>query len=125
MVYYFIAFASGCGLLLGAVAIRPKLIYQYPFFMGATFTAFILPQATALLHSNWQNAFGETTLLMCTLCLTACWVGYALPARPLLMDRLTFAVNTNRFLQGGIALVLIGYYFTNKFRSLSEDDVST
>ena len=34
-------------------------------------------------------------------------------------------VNTSRFLHGGVGLVLIGYYFTYKFGTLPEEDITS
>ena len=48
MNFFFIPFLIGCGALLVAALIRPRLIYQYPYFMAATFAAFIVPQLYAL-----------------------------------------------------------------------------
>ena len=42
---FFIPFALMCVVLLAVAVVRPRLIYEYPYFMAATFTAFILPQA--------------------------------------------------------------------------------
>src|SRR5947207_922321 len=104
---------------------RPRLIYEYPYFMAATFIAFILPQAYSAYLNEWGGQFLESMLLMAFLCLAACWLGYLPRAHSALLENLNVPVNTERFLHGGIALVVIGSYFTYKFGTLPDDEAST
>ncbi len=122
MLYYFMPFLVACLLLLAAPTVRPRLIYEYPYFMAATFIAFILPQAYALCLNQWGGSFLETTLLMCFLCLAACWLGYLPRAHPELLKKLNVPINTARFLHAGLAMVAVGWYFTHRFGTLSEDE---
>lgn len=92
--------------------------------MAATFIAFILPQAYALYKNEWGGTYLETTLLMCCLCLAACWFGYLPRPHAAILERLNVPVNSWRFLQGGIVLVLVGYYFTYRFATLPEEDLT-
>jgi len=64
--------------LLGWGFIRIERIYQYPFFMGAIFLSFLVPQAFALVENPGQldQESLERVLLMSSLCAAACWVGY-------------------------------------------------
>ena len=123
--FFFTLFVAGCAVLISITLIRPQLIYEYPYFMAATFTAFILPQAYALYLNGWGGLYLEPTLLMCFLCLAACWVGYLPRAHPGLIRKLNGPVNTERFLHGGILMVLVGWYFTYKFGTLPEEEIST
>jgi hypothetical protein len=122
---FFIPFALTCVVLLVAAIRRPRLIYEYPYFMAATFTAFILPQAYALYRDQWGGIYLRMTLLMCFLCIACCWLGYQGRPHPALLSKLNIAIDLARFLQGGIALVLIGWYFTHKLGTLSEDELSS
>lgn len=122
MLFYFLPFLIGCGLLLAAVAWRPRLIYEYPYFMAAAFIGFILPQAYALYATEWGGEFLESTLIMCALCLAACWLGYQPRAHPGLLQKFNVPINTARFFHGGVLFVLVGYYFTYKFASMPLDE---
>ena len=53
MFLYFIPFVVACVLLFTATVVRPRLIYEFPYFMAGTFIAFILPQAYALYKNQW------------------------------------------------------------------------
>jgi len=125
MANFFIPFALTCVVLLAAAIWRPSLIYEFPYFMAATFTAFILPQAYALYRDQWGGIYLRMTLLMCFLCLVCCWLGYQRRPHPALLAKLNIAIDPARFLQGGIALVLIGWYFTHKLGTLPEEELSS
>ncbi len=125
MFLYFIPFVVACLVLFVMTVIRPRLIYEFPYFMAGVFVAFILPQAYALYKNEWGGLFLESTLIMCCLCLAACWLGYLPKAHPGILRKLNVPVSTLRFLHGGAALVLVGYYFTYKFASLPEEGVAT
>lgn len=122
MIFFFAPFVIGCALLLAAVAWRPRLIYEYPYFMGATFIGFILPQSFALYRTEWGGQYLEATFIMCSLCLVACWAGYRPRAHPAFLEKLNVPVNTGRFFHGGVVFVIIGYFFTYKFASMSVDE---
>lgn len=125
MFFFFTLFVAGCAVLITITLIRPQLVYQYPYFMAATFTVFILPQAYALYRNGWGGFYLEPTLLMSFLCLAACWVGYIPRAHPGFIRKLNGPVNTDRFLHGGILMVLVGWYFTYKFGTLPEEELSS
>jgi len=125
MSFYFLLFVIGCALVLAAVAWRPGLVYEYPYFMGATFIAFILPQLYALVANEWGGIYLEMTTLMCLLSLICCSAGYLPKSHPALLEKLNVPVNTVRFLHGGIVLVAVGYYFMWKMAALPETDEST
>jgi hypothetical protein len=125
MLLYFVPFALICVILIGAAVVRPRLIYEYPYFMAATFTVFILPQAYALYGNEWGGVYLETTLLMCFLCLACCWLGYCRRPHPALLEKLNLSIDTGRFLHGGILLILVGWYFTYKFGTLPEEELAS
>jgi len=119
---FFLPFVLVCLALVMTAVARPRLIYEFPYFMGATFTAFILPQAYALYRNEWGGIYLRMTLLMCFLCVTCCWFGYQRPAHPALLEKLRIPIDTGRFLAGGIALVLIGAYFMQQFATVPEQE---
>jgi hypothetical protein len=108
--------------LVVTAVVRPRLIYEFPYFMGATFTAFILPQAYALNRNEWGGVYLRITLLMCFLCLACCWLGYQRRPHPAILEKLNIPIDPGRFLAGGIALVLIGAYFTHQFAIVPEQE---
>jgi hypothetical protein len=122
---FFIPFALTCVVLLAVAVVRPRLIYEYPYFMAATFTAFILPQAYALYRDQWGGIYLRMTLLMCFLCIACCWLGYQRRPHPALLSKLNIPIDLARFLQGGIVLVLIGLFFTYKFGTAPEEELSS
>ncbi|HET9367020.1 MAG TPA: hypothetical protein VFO22_03035 [Candidatus Udaeobacter sp.] len=121
---FFGLFAAACVTLVGVTIVRPRLVYEYPYFMAAAFTAFVLPQAYAVYRNEWGGIYGQTTLLMCFLCLACCWLGYQRRPHPALLQKFNFSIDARRFLVGGIALVLIGSYFTHKFATLQEEELA-
>jgi hypothetical protein len=105
--YLLIAICIG---LLGWGLIRLERIYQYPFFMGAIFISFILPQGFSLLMSPGpvsQQAL-ERVLLMSCLCAAMCWVGYQLPLSRTLIAKLDVAINPKKLFHGGIIFIGVG-----------------
>ena len=125
MLIYLILLAGGCLTLLVIATLRPRRFYEYPYFMAVTFTVFILPQAYAAYTNEWGGVFLDKTLFVSFLCLAACWFGYLARPHPALLNKLNVTINTGRFLHGGIMLVVVGYYFTYKFGTLTEDELST
>jgi len=122
---FFFPFAITCILLVGAAVVRPRVFYEFPYFMGAAFSAFILPQAYSLYRNDWGGIYLRMTLLMCFLCLVCCWLGYRHRPHPALLSKLCVPIDLGRFLHGGIVLVLIGWYFTYKFGTLPEEELSS
>ena len=122
MHFYFLPFLVICGLLLIAAIIRPVLIYQYPYFMAATFVAFIAPQLFGLYKVGWADSFVTATALMSLLCVACCWLGYLPKAHPAIIERLNVSLNPNRLLHGGIALIVVGFFFTSKMTGVTIDE---
>src|SRR5438094_939194 len=113
MTLYFWSFIAMTLLLVVAIFVRPARVFEYPYFMAATFAAFISPQAYALFgHADyWPESALEATFLMCLLSLGACWVGYQVQPNPRFLRKIDFPLNPNRLLAGGILFVLCGFYF--------------
>src|SRR5215203_1637251 len=112
MLAYFAAFALLCCLFVAAMLVRPRRVYEFPYFMAVAFCAFLLPQAYALYSNEWGGMFLKTTLLMCSLCLICCWIGYRPRAHPHFIEILNVRVSPFRFFQGGVVFVAIGSFFT-------------
>jgi hypothetical protein len=125
MLLYLVLLAAACSALLIRATIQPKLFYEYPYLMAATFTAFILPQAYAAYQNEWGGWYLDAALIMSALCLAACWFGYLPKAHPALLEKFNVKVNPSRFFHGGIVLVAVGYYFTYRFGTLEEEELST
>jgi hypothetical protein len=122
---YFYVLVAMTIVMLAPICWRPATVYEYPRFMGIAFAVFILPQAYALVESEWGGVYLERTLLMCVLCLGACWVGYRRHAHAGLLRWLDVQVELTRFLTGGILLVGVAWIFGRLFDDLPEELYST
>jgi len=79
----FCALCAGGTLLLLA---KPSRLYEYPYFMGAAFTAFILPQLFGLsLVRRAEDRMFSDVCMMAVLCYAACFIGYGLRISPWLV----------------------------------------
>src|SRR5205085_2919321 len=76
--FFFLLFALLCSWTLIKIIIKPRLAYEYPFFMGCMFTIFLLPQAVGMLLNPRLAPPGSVgpTFLMCFLCLLMAVLGY-------------------------------------------------
>src|SRR5215471_15656344 len=118
---FFSIFAVLCVLLLAQALAQPRRFYEYPYFMAATFAAFILPQAFGITQSQAvPEEWERDLLLMCFFCLACCWLGYRIRPREGLVARLTIAVNPNRFALCGILLIAVGFVFDYLIGNLPE-----
>lgn len=121
----FYLFALGCFLGLAAVFVHPKKIFEYPYFMTATFTAFILPQAYGM-FVHWEK-FDESALenlfLMCFLCLAACFAGYYIRPRPRKIRFLGVPVGLQRTFRAGVVFVVVGYAVNYLMWQLPEEEL--
>lgn len=118
----------GVGLLLSRVAIRPSLIFQYPYFIAAVFAVFILPQVVSLLRFPGRVSDGAVAdvMLMSCLCLGCAVVGYRLTPSVAIFKRVARPVDDNRMLHIGIVFIAIGILFNvlwNKIKA-EQGDVS-
>lgn len=76
--FYLLLFLLLCAWILIKVVIDPKLIYQYPFFLGCMFSIFLVPQAIGLVINPHLVPQGSMSaiFLMCFLCLLMAIMGY-------------------------------------------------
>lgn len=124
--FYLWAFIAICFGLLAWGLKRPTRVYEYPFFMSGIFIAFIAPQAFPLISNpgNLPPEAIERILLMSCLCAAMCWVGYQFKPNDKLIKKLDIPVNRTKLLHGGVAFVIIGYFFTFLVMSLSDITVA-
>jgi hypothetical protein len=103
-----------CIAALGWGLEKMSRVYQFPFFMGGIFIAFLVPQAIALYVTSRlpSKAALERVLLMSVLCLAMCLMSYALPSSPKLIRSLNFSVNPKRLFHGGLFLASLGFVFS-------------
>lgn len=108
---YLYLFALTCvGLLIWGL-IRLERIYQYPFFMGGIFTAFILPQAIALTKNPElpdQQAL-ERILLMSCLCAAMCFLGYQFKPSSKFVRSLSLSMDEKKLVRGAIVFTAVGF----------------
>lgn len=99
--------------LLGWGIIRIERIYQYPFFMGALFISFILPQAFALIDNpgSVSREALERVLFISCLCAAACWIGYEIKPNKKWLVKLNIVIDERKLFRAGIALMLMGWLF--------------
>jgi hypothetical protein len=103
-------FATVCALMLLQGMTRRGAIYQFPFLAGAVFAGYILPQLVGLSHDRVLPAGAlETTLVMALLSAAMCWLGAAVPHRPL--RAFNWNYDDRRLLIVSAALSLAGGYF--------------
>ncbi|SRR5579883_38890 len=111
--------------LLGWGVVRVERIYQYPFFMGSMFVAFIVPQAFSLISNPKQVSPEalERVLFVSCLCAAACWIGYRMKPNPKWLAKLNIIVDESKMLKAGIALMANGLFF-NFLLSRTTPDVA-
>lgn len=110
--YLYLFIAICFGLLVWGLT-KSERIYQYPFFMGGIFVAFVLPQAVALINrpSAATASSVERVLLMACLCAGMCWLGYQFTPKLKSTGTDTKNINESRLFQAGIVLAVIGNFF--------------
>src|SRR4051794_90325 len=94
---YFGLFVAACAVLLGIAVLRPRMIYEYPYFMAAAFAVFVIPQAYALVHNEWGGAYVQSALLMCFLCVLCCWLGYQWKPKAAFLQIVNVPLSLERF----------------------------
>lgn len=105
-----VTFAALCLLLLLQGLLRRGAIYQYPFLAGAVFAGYILPQLIGLSHDRFLPPGAlEATLILAVLSAAMCWLGTAVPQRPL--RALDWDYDERRLVIVSAALSLAGGYF--------------
>ena len=110
---YFHLFTIICILLLVWGFAKPSRVYQYPFFMGVTFFAFMRPQMVALSNDllfTQPSALARTFFMAC-LCIAMCWFGYKLGPNQKLMEIFDHSISDQKLFNAAILLTAVGYFF--------------
>jgi hypothetical protein len=91
---------------------RLDRIYQYPFFMGAIFISFLLPQGFALVSDLGVASVEivDRVLLVSTACAAMCWIGYAFKPKSDWLKKLNVQVHEVKLRNAGIALMVTGSF---------------
>lgn len=99
--------------LLTKAILKPALIFEYPYFMAATFAVFILPQAFSLLRFPGKVSDSAVTdvMLMSWLCLLAAAIGYMLSPSLAVFRRVNKIVNSDRLFHVGVFYTLVSFVF--------------
>jgi hypothetical protein len=76
---WFLVFCVECGWGMLLLFLKPRRAYEFPYFMGAAFSTFILPQlyGLSLARPTGDPMFSDVCI-MAVLCYAACFIGYAL-----------------------------------------------
>ena len=100
-----------CASLLIWGVVQPARIYQYPFFMSAIFTTFLIPQAFSLVSVPGLASTEaiERVLFFSCLCIAMCWVGYQPKPSLKVLRRLSFEVDENKLARAAFVLAGVGY----------------
>jgi len=114
------------GLALEALAImcwgmmRRERMIQFPFLAAAVFFGWIFPQLLGLSSKLLLPPGGlNKTIVMASLCLGACWLGYGVNRRPARLFAWTF--DRGRLLVGAAVMTIIGAYFFYKISQLAPE----
>lgn len=121
---YFWILTAGLAATLAETLFKPEKIYEYPFFMAATFAIFIVPQAISLIRfpGDAQPEWIANVLLMCCLCFAACWVGYRRPVSRTCQQLLVLPVNLERLFHGGLVFIAVSFFFNHLISGMTEEE---
>lgn len=103
--------------------ITPKLIFEFPYFIGAIFCIFILPQSIIISNQPHLVPNGSLTPLfaMCFLCLAMSVVGYNIAPKINIVQNLDKEINLSKLFTVGVVYTILGFLFLFLiYRRLSE-----
>lgn len=108
--YLFITFCLG---LFIKIIINPRLVFEYPFFVGGMFLIFLAPQAIILYNNYHFLPAGvlQPLLLMCLLCLLMAVIGYYFAPSISFGGKLEVELDYSRLQRIGVAFTILGYVF--------------
>ncbi|MBE9135945.1 hypothetical protein IQ254_01780 [Nodosilinea sp. LEGE 07088] len=103
-----ILFISTCiGLVIWGI-LKKERVLQFPFFMGAIFISFLVPQAISLV--NFPGVVPshsiDRILIYGSLCVAMCWLGY-LP-KLYFLPRYQRVLSSRRLVRAAVALAIFG-----------------
>jgi len=101
---------AATALLLIWGIVRTERIFQFPFFVGAIFAAFVVPQSFALIRNPGvvPESSITMTLFYAGICALAALVGYMLPVSPSITSMMAFPSVARRRVHVGLLFCLIG-----------------
>ncbi|MBP2300861.1 hypothetical protein [Azospirillum picis] len=96
---------------------RKGRIYEYPFFAGAMFFSFVLPQLPGLAGDPYlpEGAFAKTMVVTLS-CAVMLWLGWAVTNRP--MRAFAYEMSEQRLITAAAALSAAGAFFYFKISHL-------
>jgi hypothetical protein len=96
---------------------RKGRLYEYPFFAGAMFVSFILPQVPGLAVDPYmpETAFAKTISVTLS-CAVMLWLGWAVSNRP--MRAFAYEMSDRRLVTAAVMLSLTGAFFYYKISHL-------
>jgi hypothetical protein len=109
-IFAFDLFIASCLWLLIWGMLKPDRVLQYPFFMGAIFFAFLVPQATALLNNPGAAPLISVyrILIYGALCAIMCSIGYRFKPKEQWLAKLDGVINPKRLFYSGLFLAAFG-----------------
>jgi hypothetical protein len=120
---YFWFLTVGLGIMLVLVLRTPAKIYEFPYFMAATFAGFILPQAISLIRfpgGVTQQGMSDVLLMTC-LCGGMCVLGYQ--GREPNFSRKLFVqpISLTRLFHGGLLFLAASFFFTYLISGMTDE----
>ena len=111
-VFLYLLLIISLGLII-KVVVNPRLIFEYPFFIGGMFLIFIVPQAIVLYNNYYHLPTVVLTplLLMCLLCLLMAILGYYFAPLIFFGHKLRTDLDYSKLQTVGLIFTLVGYVF--------------
>ena len=108
--YLFITLSTG---LLLKTIIQPRLILEYPYFMGGIFFIFLLPQAIILANQPYLVPKGTLTPIFAIsfLCLSMAVIGYYAAPEIKMGESLKANLNSTKLKQIAVLYTVLGFLF--------------
>ena len=118
-------FVSLLVFLLAKGFVKPQRFLEYPYFMAATFTVFILPQVISLSRHPGAAPLESLTpvMIMTNLCLAACAIGYRIPSNQWITRQGSTPVNLDRLFHVGAIFVLVSIFFRFLISQMSVEEM--
>jgi hypothetical protein len=112
--FWFWCFVALLGISLLRMLSKPRRIYEYPYFMAATFAIFILPQAISLKRfpGAAPEQAAQNVIFVTCLCLAGCFLEYRVWNRSRALRAVSRSIDEMRLFHAGIVFVCCGIGFT-------------
>lgn len=121
---YFWILVGSLAATLSVVLYKPEKIYEYPYFMAATFAVFIVPQAFSLMRfpGGAKPVMITNVMLMSCLCFGGCWLGYLPRAWRPVQKFFSSPVDINRLFHGGLVFMAASFYFNHLISQMTDEE---